>query len=120
MPPNHDTTSPYPSHRVPLAHAHRLWKEASNASKDEGKKLLDDLKDRYSHAVPLIAEHALFRCDAGDFAQVKKELSELSSKAVAFADEETLTRLGRTFKEMGDKSWDECGLPFDQPVVRPC
>lgn len=107
---------PYPSYRVPLAHAHRYWKEMSM---DKGKKLLDGLKASYSHAVPLIAEHALFCCDAGDFAQVQNDLRALSAKAVAFADVETLTRLGRTFKEMGDQSWDACRLPFEQLDGRP-
>jgi hypothetical protein len=103
--------APYPSYRVPLAHAHRLWKAHRHP---EGKKLLDDLIGRYDHAVPLIAEHALFWCDAGEWRAVEDQLHKLHEKAKAFDDEETLARLGRAFKEMADESWERDNLPFDQ------
>jgi len=106
--------APYPSYRVPLAHAHGMWKSSRQL---EGKTLLDGLIHRYAHAVPLMAEHALFRCELGnfgDYKEVHKHMGELSAKAAAFDDEETLTRLGRALKEMGDKSWENSGLPFAQ------
>jgi hypothetical protein len=102
----------YPSYRVPLAHAHAMWKGGHQLA---GKTLLDGLIERYAHAVPLIAEHALFRCELGNFAdynEVQKHMAELSTKAAAFEDAETLTRLGRALKEMGDKSWENSGLSF--------
>jgi hypothetical protein len=101
---------PYPSYRVPLAHAHRHWK----ASRREGKAILDGLVPGHGHAVPLIAEQALFHCEAGEFARVQEQLRSLTARAQAFDDEETLTRLGRAFKEMGDESWERSGLPFHQ------
>jgi hypothetical protein len=107
---------PSASYRVPLAHAHRLWKAGQTS---EGKQLLDGKMQCYAHAVPLIAEHALFRCELGEFALVEEDLSRLSAKAAAFHDEETLTRLGRAFKDRGDESWERSGLPFDKLVNHP-
>src|SRR5262249_51689582 len=71
--------------------------------------------ERYSEAVPLIAEFALLRCDLGNFdecKEVQEHLGKLRAKAEAIEDEETLTRLGRAFKEMGDKCWERIGCPF--------
>ncbi len=76
--------------------------------------LLDGVMAEFRHAAPLIAERALFRCEVGDFASVRTELNELQAKAIAFHDEEMLTRLGRAFKEMGDRSWEDSRLPFDR------
>ncbi len=102
---------PYPSYRVPLAHARRMSKEPRHR---EGKQFLDGLAAQYAHAVPFFAEHALFRCHAGEWKAVQTQLKELGEKARAFGDAETLTRLGRAYKEMGDESWERSGLPFDQ------
>jgi hypothetical protein len=89
--------------------------------------LLDALVGRYAHAVPLIAEHALLRCELGEFDgcnEVQKHLTELSAKAAAFDYEQTLTRLGRALKEMGDRCWEKIGRPFAElgrlPPVQFC
>jgi hypothetical protein len=117
-------TGPFPSYRVPLAILHNLWaagqrQEATDYAERvavEPPDPVSPLRVRASarHAVPLQAEAILVQMEAGRAGPAEGLLNqELRPLAREFGDFETLGRLGRLFKEAGDRKWHESQLPFD-------
>jgi len=121
----------YPSHRVPLAIAHALWKagryqealdlfdgrsadEAGSASPPDGeepkaREALKGVRPLYDHAVPLQQEHALLLAEVGRLAEARQLLEPLRALCRVFGDHETLSRIGRLYKSSGDRHWATAG-----------
>ncbi|MBN1851608.1 MAG: tetratricopeptide repeat protein [Pirellulales bacterium] len=134
----------YPSYRVPLSVAHRLWKDKKY---DLGRQLLESIvvqqenrapdgsvinekdivnqrrklkiRDECTHAVPLIAEYALLETECENAALAEPLLDGLRPQAKEFGDFETLGRIGRLFKDSGDRRWEESGTEFQKLKGKP-
>jgi hypothetical protein len=116
------------SYRVPLAVLHRFWsaKGYEQAQRYVEQMVLDVKQDKagrlerflvrpqVSHAIPLIAEAALIEIEFGHLSQAEELLKEFRRKAVEFGDYETLGRIGRLFKDSGDRRWAESPFSFDK------
>jgi hypothetical protein len=120
--------SPMASYRVPLAVIHGLWAQqqyeqarlyveqvALQPKYDEDGRLEKFLvRPGAWHAIPLIAEAVLIEIEAGHLRQGEMLLRELRGKALELGDYETLGRLGRLFKDSGDRRWAESQASFDR------
>ena len=121
-----DTTFGYPSYRVPLSVIHRHWKAKDY---DLGKAIVDrsaltvklneqgvpvglTVRPEMAHAIPLIAEGALLEIECGLSRLAEGVLENLRAPAREFGDFETLGRLGRLFKEAGDRRWENANIAF--------
>jgi hypothetical protein len=107
----------YPSFRVPLALAHLRW---SKGRIQEATSILKDAlaikvgRPNFRHAVPLLAEHALLLAEQKEHLRAEAMLRPLREGCRLFRDHETLSRVGRAFKESGDKKWEKNPVPFSQ------
>jgi hypothetical protein len=99
----------FPSYRIPLTIAHRWWKHGKI---DAAASLVRRVSQPFSHAVPLLAEHALLLADEGHHAQAKQILHPLQEGCRLFGDFETLCRIGRAYKDSGDEKWEKNPVPF--------
>lgn len=90
------------SHLVPLNWAHRLWSEHRYA---EACQLLEQACQRFPAAVTLNAEYALCLAAAGRLDEAMRQVDQLRPLCPVFGDDETLCRLGRIFKDLGDQAW---------------
>jgi tetratricopeptide (TPR) repeat protein len=98
-------TYPYPSYHVPLAHVHRLWKSGRIAGGTrKALALLEGTLVHYGHAVPLAQEYALLLAQSGRHEQALRLLGPLDDLCRVFCDAETLSRIGRTCKDLGDRA----------------
>lgn len=121
-----ETTS-YPSYRVPLAAMHGCWKAKDY---ERGKAIAErsvfavernshgevtklTIRAEAVHAIPLLAEGALLEIECGQSRLVEDVLDNLRAPAKEFGDFETLGRLGRLFKDAGDKRWEQAGVSFE-------
>lgn len=119
-----DMAGPYPSYWVPLAMTHRMWsaKRHVDAHQFLIREVLDHaatsqlpIRADFYHAIPLINEALLIKMEVGETANVEEPLDkELRPLAREFGDFETLARVGRLFKDAGDKKWEQSQLPYDQ------
>ncbi len=103
-------TERLPSHVIPLAWAHRMWKDKRYS---EACDLLATATERFPQAVSLLQEHALCLAANGDLLTAKKQIEELRPLCRSFRDFETLCRLGRILKDSGDDAWK-----IDRPSFR--
>lgn len=107
------TRFPYPSYRVPLAHAHRAWKGRRSAhSLEQALALMETTSRLFEHAVPLHLEHVLLLAEAGRYREALRMLGPLEDICMVFRDEETLCRVGRMCKELADRALEEDPRPF--------
>lgn len=96
-------TEPYPCFRIPLAHAHRLWKaKQTRSGLKKALEMIEPAVKRFGHAVPLLQEYALLLAEAGQHEKSLGLLTQLEDLCAVFRDEETLSRIGRTCKSQGD------------------
>jgi tetratricopeptide (TPR) repeat protein len=105
---------PYPSYRVPLAHARKLWK--SGRGKDGVTKAVDVLSHaikHYGHSVALMQEYALALAEVGDQTKAMTILDPLNDLCRVFRDAESLARVGRTCKDLGDRALKENPVPIE-------
>jgi tetratricopeptide (TPR) repeat protein len=100
--PEKNLESPLPSHLIPLAWAHALWKEKQSG---RGCQVLEDALERFPCAVTLRAEYALCLAARGDLEQASEEVNQLRPLCHVFRDHEMLSRLGRIYKDSGDAAW---------------
>ena len=98
---------PYPCYGVALAHAHRLWKSGAGSAIKEAVGLLEGAAKTYAHAVPLIHEYALVLLEAGKHHEALHLLQPLEEDAELFGDHETLSRIGRAWKDQGDHALEK-------------
>jgi hypothetical protein len=121
----------YPSYRVPLSIAHGFWRSNRH---ELGSRFLSDLvlevvvderpgeaaatrfeiRPQMWHAMPLIGEAILLAMETGQLAPAEVLLEDLRPLAREFQDYETLARLGRLFKDAGDRKWELLVVPFEQ------
>ena len=110
----HDSHS-YPSYHVPLSRAHELWKKQTTPRMiHHAFEILDPAVKYYSHAVPLIQEYALVLAEMERFNQAKSVLDPLKDLCQVFGDYETLCRIGRTCKNVGDIAWRRAPTPVTE------
>jgi tetratricopeptide (TPR) repeat protein len=102
---------PYPCYRVPLRHAHRLWKGGKN---DQALALLTGAIQQFGYAVPLLQEYAWMLATGGQHDRALDLLKPLSDLCRVFGDCETLSRFGRIFKDLGDRALEKNPVSFDQ------
>lgn len=118
----------YPSYRVPLSIFHEAWKDGdrdedpklTRAAKNSTEMLLrKEVNDRglvtkfevletMQHAVPLIGQTLLLLIEADErnMHAVEILLEEKRSEAATYLDYEMLARVGRIYKDAGDKKWE--------------
>jgi hypothetical protein len=118
----------FPSYRVPLAITHRFWQARQY---HEGKAFVEkivlavqgdgrekvarfDVRPSAWHALPLIGEAALMEMEVGRLPAAEQLLEPFRPLAREFRDYETLGRIGRLFKDAGDKKWESATIPFEQ------
>ena len=96
-----------------------VQKETDLAPDSAGRREASDDKNRrleihpdYYHAVPLIAEYALLETECNNAALAEPLLESLRPQAVEFGDFETLGRIGRLFKDSGDRRWKDSRVRF--------
>jgi hypothetical protein len=117
----------YPSYRVPLAILHKLWQAKHPdflaacrigeqvALKVEKREHPPSCKievlPRAFHAVPLIGQALLLETEAGNLGPVEPVLERMRDDAIEFGDFETLGRIGRLYKDSGDRLKDSKEQP---------
>ena len=116
-PPDRRTTArgphPYPCFRIPVAHAHRLWKDRQTPARL--RRAMDMMKQaarRFVHAVPLLQEYALLLSETGRHEQALDVLGQFEDLCRVFRDEQTLSRIGRSCKNLGDLALAHHPVPF--------
>ena len=103
-----------PSYRVPLAHAHRIWKSGgTKADLEHAITILHRATKQFGQSIPLIQEHVLLLAEAGKDEAALRMLGPLEDICSVFRDEETLCRVGRMCKDLGDRGLAECPVPIN-------
>ena len=109
-----------PSYHVPLARAHRLWQDRrSPESLKRALALLEPAAKQFAHAVPLLQEYALLLAEARRHDDALTLLRPLKDACRIFGDEETLARIGRTCKDMGDMALEDRPVPLSKLAAHP-
>ncbi len=90
------------SHLVALRQAHACWRERRS---EEGVKLLKKAIATFPTAVTLRAEYALCLATLGRLDEAADQVVHLRRLCHVFRDFEMLSRLGRIFKDSGDRVW---------------
>lgn len=107
-----------PSYRPALRRAHRLLEVGDHAAAD--RVVREALAD-FPMAVPLRTEDAMIRADRGDLPGSLRAVEPLRRLCWLFGDYETLARIGRTYKDYGDREWGSPGPPYRPPAEgAPC
>ncbi len=110
----------YPSYRVPLAILYDMWKAKQYeagckfgeqvavvvANRNEPRSCRIDIRPETYHAVPLAGQAPLLETEVGNLHAVERVLEGLRTQAREFGDYETLARIGRMYKESGDRKWE--------------
>lgn len=111
---------PYPSYRVPLAHARRLWKgRRSPAALARAIAILDAARRHYDYAVPVHQEYVLLLAETGRYRDALQLLEPMEDICAVFHDVETLSRIGRICKSLGDRALELDPVPVDRLVGHP-
>jgi tetratricopeptide (TPR) repeat protein len=93
---------PYPSYHPPLQAAKKWVRSGKNEQQREAVELLLHLRKRYPHVLAIGHELALALLESGQINEADRLLGELEAQFPNL-DEETLCRLGRCSKELGDR-----------------
>lgn len=113
--PNSRSRYPYPSYRVPVILAHRLWRgRRTPARMRRAQELLEDAMKHYPHAVALRQEYALVLAETGQYERAKSLLEPLRELCAVFRDEETLARIGRLHKDVADIALKNDIVPIEE------
>jgi hypothetical protein len=96
------TPHPYPSYRVPGAVAYGVWKTGDRQGIKQAIALLKTVLPRYGYATPLLQHYALLLAEDGQTVEARKVLDQVRDLCRFFQDSETLSRIGRTYKDAGD------------------
>jgi tetratricopeptide (TPR) repeat protein len=104
------------SYRVPLGTAHRLWKKGKLGT---ALNVLEKAHREFPCSVPLVQEYALLIADLAERSADDKRLEEalkllepLRGLCRRFRDHETLSRLGKVFRNHGDTVWARKPRPY--------
>jgi len=94
----------YPSYHVPLAQVHTLWREQrSRREAERALTIIEPAANYFHHAVPILQEYALTLAEVGRHREARELLEPLQDACGVFGDSETLSRIGRTYKDLGDR-----------------
>ncbi len=105
---------PYPSYRVPIAHARRLWKAGSGRrGLSRAVDLLAHAAKHYDHSVAVLQEYALVLAEHGDHVRAMDVIGPLDDLCRVFGDAESLSRIGRTCKDLGDLALRESPVAIE-------
>jgi tetratricopeptide (TPR) repeat protein len=96
-----------PSYRIALARVH---KKLNSGTLDEALTLIEQALADFPLAVPLITELALILAEQRKLSAAIAVVEPLRRFCWVFGDFETLTRIGRAFKNLGDKAWEDLGV----------
>jgi tetratricopeptide (TPR) repeat protein len=111
---------PYPSYHVPLAHSHRLWRGGrSPRNMQIALSILTDATRHFGHAIPLLRECALLLAESGRQDAALRMLEPLEDLGRVFRDEATLSLIGRTCKDLGDRALEDHPVPIREITAHP-
>jgi hypothetical protein len=88
-----------------------VHKELNSGRLDRALSLIHQARDDFPLAVPLSAELSLILAERRQLNEAIAVVQPLRRFCWVFGDFETLTRIGRAFKNMADKAWEELDLP---------
>jgi len=94
-----------PTYQPLLRKAYDLWKKGNLRNLRQASKILGETADLFPFAVPVKRERALVKAVLGDNEAAQQELKPLIRFCRSFLDYETLSRIGRTYKDLGDAAW---------------
>jgi hypothetical protein len=106
----------FPTYRVPLALAYRAWRAGRAA---DALAALERVMPRYGYAVPLERDYALMLLEAGEDRRALDLLEPLRALCPLFGDYETLCRIGRGYRQRGDRLWQAFPCPTDEMRAMP-
>ena len=95
-----------PSYRPVLAVVHR---KLNSEKLDDALRRIEQARADFPVAIPLFTEHALILAEQGKLNEAIAVVQPLRRFCWVFGDSETLTRMGRAFKNLADKAWDGLG-----------
>ena len=118
---------------MPLAILYNMWKAkqylagcefgeqvaVAVANRNEARLCRIEIRPEANHAVPLIGQALLLETEVGNLDAVERVLEGLRAQAREFGDYETLARLGRLYKESGDRKWEAAAAGEDFRATRP-
>jgi hypothetical protein len=102
------------SYQTPLKQAYQLWKRGGRSQLRRALQILDTAVGQFPYAVPLQRERALVKAALGDHKTAQDELKPLVGFCRSFFDYETLSRIGRTYKDLGDSAWASKPRSYEQ------
>lgn len=113
--PPPDGRYPYPSVTVPIAQAHRIWQgQRLSPSLEDAAEILKNALRCYPHSMALRQEYALVLAELGENNDARDLLEPSRDLCVVFGDEETLSRIGRLYKDLGDISYRKDPVPVGE------
>ena len=123
-PPNPDVSpavADAPTYLHLLPYSAKCWAESDMQNQKWNLPLPSLLEGvgRFPYAVPLKQQIALLRAQSpvkADVEQSKREIEEIANLACLFRDHETLCRLGRVYKDRGDREYGDDNAAFEVVV----
>lgn len=120
-PPNPDVppaVADAPTYLHLLPYSAKCWAESNMQNQKWNLPLPSLLEgvERFPYAVPLKQQIALLRAQSAVKAEVeqsKREIEEIANLACLFRDHETLCRLGRVYKDRGDREYSDDNAAFE-------
>jgi hypothetical protein len=101
-----------PSYRIALGRAH---KSLNAGDLDEALRLIEEARSDFPIAVPLRTEQALILAERRDLSAAIAVVQPFRRLCWVFGDFETLTRIGRVFKNLADQAWERMRCPSPAP-----
>jgi len=102
-----------PCYRPALWHTHRELNARNFAA---ARQFVEGAMADFLHSVPLKTEYALILAEQLEYDQAVRVVEPLQRLCWVFGDYEPLTRIGRAFKNQGDRTWEDLGPPFTLPA----
>lgn len=118
--PDKRVRHPYPSVQVPVILAHRIWRgQRTRRRLKHAEELLRRAVLRYPHAMALRQEYALILAELKEHEEARALLAPFRDLCLVFSDEETLSRIGRIYKDVGDTILSRDTVPVDKLSTHP-
>jgi tetratricopeptide (TPR) repeat protein len=97
-----------------------LWKSRRNKQTNKKVvKLLDAAVKQFPHSIALLQEYALWLVETNRHEEVVALLRPFESLCNVFSDFETLSRIGRVYKDFGDRSLQKSTVPITALATHP-
>lgn len=107
-------SGPCPSYHVPMRHGYRLWARGSQRTREQALAVFARARNDFPHAVPLVREYALVLAASDQHERARSLVAPLRPLCRVFGDYETLCRIARTWRDEGNKLWDERPVAVSQ------